>query len=101
MRCQDDTAPPPGPRRPSVLQSTYASTFRIAPCTCAFVTLKPVQADGNSQADDPMPLTETEVIEYCRDNMAHFKCPTSVVFADLPKTLTGKVQKHVLRSMVE
>ena len=70
---------------------------------CAFVTLKPPQDDGNRQTGDPtsMALTEAEVIAFCRDNMAHFKCPTSVVFADLPKTLTGKVQKHVLRSMVE
>ena len=57
---------------------------------CAFVTLKPQQS-----------LTEGEVIEFCRENMAHFKCPSCVIFSDLPKTSTGKVQKHVLRSMVE
>jgi acyl-CoA synthetase (AMP-forming)/AMP-acid ligase II len=42
--------------------------------------------------------TEDELIVYCRDRLTHFKCPTSVVFADsLPKGGTGKVQKNVLR----
>ncbi len=56
---------------------------------CAFVTLK----DGEN-AD------EAEIIAFCRDNMAHFKCPKSVVFGPLPKTSTGKVQKYVLRERV-
>ncbi|MEM7338730.1 MAG: AMP-binding protein [Actinomycetota bacterium] len=42
-------------------------------------------------------LTEAEVIEHCRANLAHYKCPTRVVFAELPRTPTGKVQKYVLR----
>jgi len=43
-------------------------------------------------------LSEAEVMEWCRDRLTHFKCPTSVVFADaLPKGGTGKVQKNVLR----
>jgi acyl-CoA synthetase (AMP-forming)/AMP-acid ligase II len=38
------------------------------------------------------------VITHARDGLAHFKCPTSVDFADeLPRTATGKVQKFVLR----
>ena len=42
--------------------------------------------------------TETELIEFCRANMAHFKCPKSVSFIDaLPRTATGKIQKNVLR----
>ena len=41
--------------------------------------------------------TEQEVIDFCRDNMAHFKAPKSVVFGELPKTSTGKIQKFVLR----
>jgi fatty-acyl-CoA synthase len=53
---------------------------------CAFVTLK----DGEI-------ATEQEIIAFCRDNMAHFKAPKSVVFCALPKTSTGKVQKYVLR----
>jgi fatty-acyl-CoA synthase len=52
----------------------------------AFVTLKP----GKS-------ATEEEIISFCRDHMAHFKCPAAVEFGDLPKTSTGKVQKFVLR----
>jgi len=44
-------------------------------------------------------LSETELIEYCRERMAHFKCPTSVDFMEtLPKGGTGKVQKTVLRA---
>jgi long-chain acyl-CoA synthetase len=44
-------------------------------------------------------LTEAELIDYCRERMAHFKCPTSVDFMDaLPKGGTGKVQKTVLRA---
>jgi len=43
-------------------------------------------------------LTEQELIGWCRERMTHFKCPTSVVFAEtLPKGGTGKVQKNVLR----
>jgi fatty-acyl-CoA synthase len=55
---------------------------------CAFITLK----TGAS-------LTEADVIAYCRENLAHFKCPKTVVFTDLPKTSTGKVQKFKLRDM--
>ncbi|WP_138467233.1 acyl-CoA synthetase [Poseidonocella sp. HB161398] len=53
---------------------------------CAFVTLKP-----------GVTLTAEEVIAFCRDHMAHFKAPRSVVFTELPKTSTGKIQKYVLR----
>ena len=43
-------------------------------------------------------LSERELIEWCRERLTHFKCPTSVVFTDaLPKGGTGKVQKTVLR----
>jgi fatty-acyl-CoA synthase len=42
--------------------------------------------------------TEEEMISFCRDNMAHFKCPTSIEFIDeLPRTVTGKLQKFKLR----
>ena len=52
----------------------------------AFVTLKPGRT-----------ATEGEIIEFCRQHIAHFKCPASIEFGDLPKTSTGKVQKFVLR----
>lgn len=44
-------------------------------------------------------LTAEAVIDYCRANLAHFKCPRTVVFTELPKTSTGKVQKFKLREM--
>ena len=53
---------------------------------CAFVALKP----GKD-------ATAEEIIAYCRENMARFKVPKTVVFGELPKTSTGKVQKFVLR----
>ena len=42
-----------------------------------------------------------EVIGYCRDHLARFKVPKNVVFTELPKTSTGKVQKFALREMAE
>jgi fatty-acyl-CoA synthase len=53
---------------------------------CAFVELKP----GVS-------ISETELIDFCRSHMAKFKAPRTVVFGELPKTSTGKIQKFVLR----
>ena len=53
---------------------------------CAFVQLKP-----DAQA------TEDEVIAFCRDHLAHYKAPKSVVFGNLPTTATGKIQKFMLR----
>jgi fatty-acyl-CoA synthase len=53
----------------------------------AFVTLKP-----------SVRASEQEIIDFCRDNLAHFKCPKSVEFLEeLPKTSTGKIQKFKLR----
>ena len=43
-------------------------------------------------------VTEGDLMAFCRDNLAHFKCPTSIEFrADLPRTATGKLQKFKLR----
>ena len=53
---------------------------------CAFIKLA-----------DETTMTVEEVIQYCRENMAHFKVPKKVVFVDLPRTSTGKVQKFILR----
>ena len=52
----------------------------------AFVTLKRGQA-----------ATERDLIDHARTQLAHFKTPRRVVFGELPKTATGKVQKQVLR----
>jgi fatty-acyl-CoA synthase len=53
---------------------------------CAFVELKP-----GTQA------TSDELIAWCRERLARYKCPRHVVFTEIPKTSTGKVQKYVLR----
>ena len=42
-------------------------------------------------------VSEGEIIDFCRERLAHFKCPAAVEFGGLPKTSTGKVQKFVLR----
>ena len=41
--------------------------------------------------------SEENIIDFCRQHLAHFKCPDAVEFGPLPKTSTGKVQKYVLR----
>ena len=41
--------------------------------------------------------TEDEIINYCKENMAGFKRPKNVIFGELPKTSTGKIQKFELR----
>lgn len=43
--------------------------------------------------------TEAEIIDHCRSLLARFKCPKAVVFAEIPKTSTGKIQKFKLRDM--
>ena len=44
-------------------------------------------------------VSEQDIIDHCRDNMAHYKCPTSVEFrSELARTATGKLQKYKLRA---
>jgi fatty-acyl-CoA synthase len=43
--------------------------------------------------------TEQQIIDYCREHMAHFKVPRTIVFGPLPKTSTGKIQKFALRQL--
>ena len=57
---------------------------------CAFIETKP----GSEISSD-------EIIAYCREHLAHFKCPKHVVFTELPKTSTGKIQKFKLREMAK
>ncbi|GJL83958.1 MAG: acyl-CoA synthetase [marine bacterium B5-7] len=57
---------------------------------CAFIALK-------SGAD----ISEQEIIDFCRENLAHYKCPRTVVFQEVPKTSTGKVQKFKLREQAQ
>jgi fatty-acyl-CoA synthase len=58
---------------------------------CAFVEKKA----GNDHVSD------TDLIAYCRERMAHYKAPRHVVFTELPKTSTGKVQKFKLREIAK
>ena len=57
---------------------------------CAFVELKP----GSQASND-------ELMQWCRKHLASYKCPRYVVFADIPKTSTGKIQKFKLREMAK
>jgi len=57
---------------------------------CAFVEVKP-----GAQ------VTEQQLIEHCRAQLARFKVPRAVVFGALPKTSTGKIQKFVLRQQAK
>ncbi len=57
---------------------------------CAFVELKP----GTS-------ATSEDLIAWCRQNLAAYKCPRYVVFAEIPKTSTGKLQKFKLREVAK
>jgi fatty-acyl-CoA synthase len=57
---------------------------------CAFIELKP----GTTATAD-------ELMQWCRKNMAGYKVPRHFVFADIPKTSTGKIQKFKLREMAK
>ena len=57
---------------------------------CAFIELKP-GAQANTD----------ELMQWCRKHLASYKCPRHVVFAEIPKTSTGKIQKFKLREMAK
>jgi len=46
-------------------------------------------------------VSATDLIEWCRNNLAHYKVPRHIIFADIPKTSTGKIQKFKLREMAK
>jgi len=75
-------------RHPAVLAAAVVAQpdAKWGETPCAFVELKP----GSS-------TTEEELIDHCRKFLARFKAPKRVVFGELPKTSTGKIQKFVLR----
>jgi fatty-acyl-CoA synthase len=75
-------------KHPAVLEAAVVARpdEKWGEAACAFVTLKQNAVAG-----------EADIIQFCRDNMARFKAPKSVVFGELPKTSTGKIQKVVLR----
>ena len=57
---------------------------------CAFVELRP-----------DMAATADELLAWCRDRLARYKCPRHIVFAEVPRTSTGKIQKFKLREMAK
>lgn len=73
---------------PDILEAAVAAKNdeRWGETPCAFVQL----VAGAT-------ASEQDIINYCREHMAHFKCPSKVIFRELPKTSTGKVQKFQLR----
>ena len=75
-------------RHPAVLAAAVVARpdEKWGETPCAFIELK-----NNSK------VTEQEIIDFCRQHMAKFKAPRAVVFGELPKTSTGKIQKFVLR----
>ena len=48
-----------------------------------------------------MDVSGDDLIAWCRANLAHYKAPRHVVFAEIPKTATGKIQKFKLREMTK
>jgi fatty-acyl-CoA synthase len=77
-------------RHPQVMEAAVVSRpdDKWGESVCAFVVPKP-------GAKSP---TEEEIVAWCREHLAHFKVPRTVVFGELPKTSTGKIQKFVLRA---
>jgi fatty-acyl-CoA synthase len=75
-------------RHPAVLAAAVVAKpdQKWGETPCAFVELKP---DAK--------VSEAEMIEFCRGHLARFKAPRTVVFCELPKTSTGKIQKFLLR----
>ena len=75
-------------RHPAVLEAAVVARpdAKWGETPCAFVTLKA----GHSATAD-------ELIAFCREHMARYKAPRTVVFGALPKTSTGKMQKYLLR----
>ena len=80
-------------RHPAVLEVAVVARpdEKWGETPCAFVTLKPAAA----------PVSEEDLISFCREWLARFKCPKTVVFGPLPKTSTGKIQKNVLRDQAK
>ena len=57
---------------------------------CAFVEIRPGAT-----------VTEAEIIAWCKQRLARYKCPSRVVFTEIPKTSTGKIQKFRLRDLAK
>lgn len=79
-------------RHPAILEAAVVakSDEKWGEHPCAFVTLKPGEE-----------VSAEDIINFCREEMAHFKVPRTIIFAPLLKTSTGKVQKFKMRQMAE
>ena len=75
-------------RHPSILEVAVVAKpdSKWGESPCAFVSLH-----------TGVNLGSKDVIDYCRKHLAHFKIPKTIIFGDLPKTSTGKIQKFLLR----
>ncbi len=77
--------------------------YRIPGVACAAVVAKVDDKWGEvpvgfvELSHDAKPINEAEVIQFCRQHLAGFKTPKQIIFGEIPKTSTGKVQKFVLR----
>ncbi|KAG8499567.1 hypothetical protein CXB51_006125 [Gossypium anomalum] len=82
---------------PAVLEASVVARAdeRWGESPCAFVTLKPEVNKSDEQW-----LAE-EIMKFCKSKMPFYWVPKSVVFGPLPKTATGKIQKHVLRGKAQ
>ncbi|MBT0961218.1 AMP-binding protein [Denitromonas iodatirespirans] len=78
-------------RHPAILAAAVVAQpdAKWGETPCAFIELKPGVAAP----------AEAEVIGFCRERLAHYKCPTRVIIGTLPKTGTGKIQKFKLREI--
>jgi fatty-acyl-CoA synthase len=76
-------------RHPQVMEAAVVAKpdAKWGETPCAFVTLKPGAGD----------VATADIVTWCREHLAGFKVPRYVVFSELPKTSTGKIQKFVLR----
>ncbi len=79
-------------KHPSVLEAAVVAKHddHWGETPCAFVTLK-----------EGAEVSEKDLIEFCKSNMAKFKIPKTIVFGSLPKTSTGKIQKFILREQAQ
>ncbi|MFK7852937.1 MAG: acyl-CoA synthetase [Granulosicoccus sp.] len=77
---------------PAVLEAAVAARpdEKWGETPCAFVQLKKGEE-----------ATSEDLINWCREKLAHFKCPKTIVFRELPKTSTGKIQKFKLREWAQ
>jgi fatty-acyl-CoA synthase len=62
----------------------------------AFVELRASALPADAAAERALAQA---LIAHCRTHLAHFKCPREIRFVELPKTSTGKIQKHLLRQL--